>query len=86
MRSWVVNNYFPAHQAIAPGEADRVALAIGKVLTEFECAWPPFRFGHEVAARALDLIGSQDTDYQQRQEDFYKSVAAGRDDVGKPGA
>ena len=38
MQLWATNNYFPAHQVVAPNEPDHVTLAIGVVLTELECA------------------------------------------------
>jgi hypothetical protein len=75
MHLWATNNYFPLHQQVAPGEPDRVALAISIVLTEFECAKPPYPFKRNVAAFALEFIRAQDWEFEQRKSDFYDSLA-----------
>ena len=74
MRLWATNNYFPAHQVVAPNEPDHVALAIGVVLTEFECAKPPYKFGKVVAASALALIESGARDFEARKLVFFQSL------------
>jgi hypothetical protein len=79
MHLWSMNNYFPLHQQVAPGEPDRVARAIGIVLTEFECAEPPYPFQRNVAALALALLSAQESEFDERQRDFYSSVASGND-------
>jgi hypothetical protein len=76
MHLWATNNYFPLHQQVAPGEPDRVALAIGIVLTEFECAKPPYPFRSNVATFALALIRAQDSEFEQLKRDFYESLAS----------
>jgi len=76
MHIWATNNYFPAHQAVAPGEPSLVAISIGIVLTEFECAWPPYAFGREVAATALALINSHESNFDECKEQFYKSIVS----------
>jgi hypothetical protein len=77
MHLWATNNYFPLHQQVAPGQPDRVALAIGIVLTEFECAKPPYPFQRNVAAAALAFILARDSEFEQRRSDFDDSLASG---------
>jgi len=74
MHFWAINNYFPAHQVVAPNEPDHVALAIGIVLTEFECAKPPYKFDKAVAANALALIDSDEKEFEARRAIFSDSL------------
>ena len=74
MHFWATNNYFPAHQVVAPNEPDQVALAIGIVLTEFECAKPPYKFGRAVAAYALALIESDANEFEACKVEFFDSL------------
>jgi hypothetical protein len=74
MHVWVTNNYFPAHQAVAPGEPDQVALAIGIVLTEFECAQPPYQFSRAAAVHALALIDADDQAFDDRKRAYFDSL------------
>jgi hypothetical protein len=78
MHRWATNNYFPLHQQVAPSEQDHVALAIGIVLTEFECAKLPYPFQRNVAASALEFIWAQDSEFEQRKIDFYECLASGK--------
>jgi hypothetical protein len=74
MHFWAINNYFPAHQVVAPNEPDHVALAIGIVLTEFECTKPPYKFDKAVAANALALIDSDAKEFEARKAIFFDSL------------
>lgn len=74
MHFWATNNYFPAHQVVAPNESDHVALAIGIVLTEFECARPPYKFDKAVAANAVALINSDANELEARKAEFFDSL------------
>ena len=74
MHFWAMNNYFPAHQVVAPNEPNHVALAIGIVLTEFECAAPPYKFDKAVAASALALIDSGAAEFEERKSVFFDSL------------
>ena len=79
MHLWATNNYFPLHQQVAPGQPDRVALAIGIVLTEFECAKLPYPFQRNVATAAIAFMMAQDSEFEQRRSDFYDSMASSKD-------
>jgi len=74
MHFWATNNYFPAHKVVAPNEPDHVALAIGIVLTEFECANPPYKFGRAVAPYALALIESDANEFEALRAEFFDSL------------
>lgn len=74
MHFWATNNYFPAHKVVAPNEPDHVALAIGIVLTEFECAAPPYKFDKAVAASARALLDSDVTEFEARKAVFFDSL------------
>jgi hypothetical protein len=74
MYLWATNNYFPAHQQVAPGEPDHVALAIGITLTEFECARPPYKFGREVAASAVAFINAEPNEFETQKIAFLQSL------------
>lgn len=74
MHFWATNNYFPAHQVVAPNEPDHVALAIGIVLTEFECAKRPYKFGRTVAAYALALIEADANGFEACKAKFFDSL------------
>lgn len=74
MHFWAMNNYFPAHQVVAPNEPNHVALAIGMVLTEFECAEAPYKFDKAVAANALALIDSDANQFEARKAVFFDSL------------
>lgn len=76
MQLWATNNYFPLHQHVAPGEPDSVAIAIGLVLTEFECARPPYPFPRSIAAHALALINAQESEFEELKSSFYASLAS----------
>lgn len=78
MHLWATNNYFPLHQQVAPGQPDRVALAIGFVLTEFERAKPPYPFQRNVGATALAFIMAQESEFGRRRSDFYDSLASSK--------
>ena len=72
---WATNNYFPLHQAVAPGSPDQVALAIGIVLTAFECTRPPYPFGRDVVDRGIRLIRSSPKEFEPAKAEFLSSIA-----------
>jgi hypothetical protein len=71
---WATNNYFPLHQPVAPGSPDQVALAIGIVLTEFECTRPPYPFGRDVADFAIHFIAATPEESDKMKAAFLSAV------------
>jgi hypothetical protein len=77
---WAINNYYPAHQAVAPGEPDHVATSIGLVLTELECTKPPYLFLREgAAAAAVELIAAPSSMVDEYKGKFYKAIEPASD-------
>jgi hypothetical protein len=74
MRLWAMNNYCPLHQDVAPGEPLSIALAIGKVLTEVECAPAQAPLSRSVASSALAYINSTVTETPTEEATFYGAV------------
>lgn len=70
---WALHNYFPASQEMAPGEPSHTGLAIGTILSEFDCARPPFVHfnpaGWRAAASFLDTSTAQ---YRANEVAFFK--------------
>ena len=74
MHIWATNNYFPAHQKVAPGEPNQVALAIGVILTEFECSATPYAFQRTVADCFIELIQTPPDDLAQIKNKVYQII------------
>jgi hypothetical protein len=74
MHYWALNNYFPLHQSVAPEEPKHVALAIGIVLTEIECANPPQTISRNLASYALALVNASAADFAARKLEFYEAI------------
>lgn len=70
---WALNNYMPAAQQEAPDERPPTGLAIGTILTEFECARPPFAHFNPVGWRAaIAFLETSAVDYRANEAAFFK--------------
>jgi len=76
IHDWAEINYFPAQQKTVPGMPDYVALAIGIVLTVFECTRVPFPFQRSVSHLAIAFINSSQSDFKVNRDKFLKQVEA----------
>jgi hypothetical protein len=70
---WALDNYLPAAQEVAPGEPSHTGLAIGTILTEFECAGPPFTHFNPAGWRAaLSFMDTSIAEYRANEVAFFK--------------
>lgn len=80
---WALDNYFPAAQEMAPGEPLHTGLAIGTMLSEFDCARPPFAHFNPAGWRAaIAFLDTSAAEYRANEVAFFKECFG--HDLGPP--
>lgn len=70
---WAINNYWPTVQRVAPSEPAHTRLAMSTILTEFDCANPPFaHFNPAGWSTAISFLDTSAAQYRANEVAFFK--------------